>query len=741
MIKRTLTAALFLLGVFLLSDVPTSESHGYIVRSIPSDRTVVTRAPNKVQVWFSEGLEPKFSTIEVVNQRGSQVDLGDGGTDKQNSAKLVVSLPSDLPQGVYLVKLRPVFASDGHAVEDTLVFWVGEQVGDFNEAGGGNTAVTLEAVWRILLTLALTVLHGTFLMYALVLRPAWGNLPPRVMRRLSLLVWSSLVTAILVNGLALIQMTLTLFDDIFQGNTLSIVLQGTNFGDVWQSRMVLLVSILGIQIIATQQSRNRPGSTHILWLVNSVLALLTLGTMSLISHASGSPVWPLVSLLMDYLHFSAVASWVGGLIVLALILRPALTPLLPEKRGQALLAVLKRFSRLALVCVSLIIATGMYAASINMYQVENLTGSTYGLTLLAKLILMLPLFTLGAVHFLILSPERGLYLQPLFARLPQTLPIETLFALVVLLAAALLPATPPPQPSNARGEVEANSKTVTVEGYEVTLTVSPGAVGANSFDVNLTQNSQAANVDGVKIRFSYPERGFYTPPLALESSEPGLWVGASGDIHRAGTWDALIDIEAGSPIRAALEWTFEEEVTDASTRAAGIFNWLSLLVVIVVGAVWIVPPSYRLGKALDWTPQTAGIAIASILFTLAIIVGGAILFSSTSRRLEAQRNPVPDVINPIFADQNSLAQGRAIYDNRCVICHGSDGRGHRPAALHLSRPILPFEVTLPTKGDDDLYRLLTNGIVGRHFFGTDLSEEQRWHLINFIRQLESSLNR
>ncbi|MBZ0310119.1 MAG: copper resistance protein CopC, partial [Anaerolineae bacterium] len=369
MIKRTLTAALFLLFFFLLSDVPSSESHGYIVRSIPSDRTVVTRAPNKVQVWFSEGLEPQFSTIEVVNQRGSKVDSGDGGTDAQNSAKLVVSLPSDLPQGVYLVKLRPVFSSDGHAVEDTLVFWIGERVGDFNESGSGNTAVTLEAVWRILLTLALVVLQGTFLMYALVLRPAWGNLPPRVMRRLSLLVWSSLITAILVNGLALIQMTLTLFDDIFQGNALSIVLQGTNFGDVWQIRMVLLVSILGIQIVAAQQSRNRPGSTHILWLVNGILAFLTLGTMSFISHASGSPVWPLVSLLMDYLHLSAVASWVGGLMVLALILRPALTPLLPEKRGQALLTLLKRFSRLALVCVSLIIATGIYAASINTYQV------------------------------------------------------------------------------------------------------------------------------------------------------------------------------------------------------------------------------------------------------------------------------------------------------------------------------------------------------------------------------------
>ncbi len=752
MMKRWILTSLFSLSIFLLSETSPSEGHGYIVRSIPADRTVVTRAPNTVQVWFSEGLEPKFSKIEVFNQRGEQVDPGDGGTDEQNNAKLVVSLPSSLPQGAYLVKLRPVFTSDGHAVDDTLVFWIGERVGDFNESGSGNTAVALEAIWRILLTLSLSVLYSTIFMYAMVLRPAWGRaqwaLPPRIMRRLSLLLWSALLISILVNGLALIQITMKLFDaslsNVLQDDSLNIVLQGTNFGDVWQIRLVLLVAMLGIQVIAAQQSRNRPGSTHILWLVNGVLALFALGSMSLISHASGSPILPLISVFMDFIHLTAVGSWIGGLIVIALILRPAFAPLNPDQRGRALLSLLRRFSPLALIWVSLIIVTGIYAVSINMYRVNDFADSTYGLTLLAKLILMVPLLFLGMVHFVVVSPERSarlanwLQAHQRFTQLPQTLRVEAIFAIAVIIAAATLPATPPPQPPNARGEVEAMSKLATAGAYDVTVTVSPGVIGANSYDVRVAQNGEAANVDAVTLRFSYPERGLYTAPLTLESSEPGLWVGAGGDITQAAEWDVLIDIDTDqtNTQRAALRWEFAEEVKDASTRSPGIVNWFSVLLVAAVISAWTVPPAYRYGKSLDWTPQTLAIGAGSLVFTLAVTIGGAVLFSDTSRRLEEQRNPIPDAINPIFADQNSLVEGQTIYENRCVICHGSDGYGRRPAALNLSRPILPFSSTLADQGDDVLFRLLTRGIVGRHLYGTDLSEDERWHLINFIRHLE-----
>ncbi|NJL94265.1 MAG: hypothetical protein HC915_11345, partial [Anaerolineae bacterium] len=294
--------ALLLIGLVLAGAAPRTQAHGYIVRSIPEDRSVVGRAPNQVQVWFSEGLEPRFSTIAVYNQSGDRVDLGESGVDPRNSTRLIAALPGDLPQGAYLVRLRPVFTSDGHAVSDTLVFWVGEQVGNVEAGGASGAAVTGEVLWRVALNLALILLAGAYWTYALVLRPAWqnpryalGNLPPRVMQRLSGLVWAGLGMALSVNLVALFQISTRLFEaplqTVLRDNLWEIVLQGTNFGDVWQVRMGLLVFMLLIQVVAAQQARNRPGSTHVLWLVNGTLVLPLLATQSLISHAAGAPLW------------------------------------------------------------------------------------------------------------------------------------------------------------------------------------------------------------------------------------------------------------------------------------------------------------------------------------------------------------------------------------------------------------------------------------------------------------------
>jgi copper transport protein len=302
--------------------------------------------------------------------------------------------------------------------------------------------------------------------------------------------------------------------------------------------------------------------------------------MSQISHAAGLTFWANGSVLADFIHLSAVGAWIGGLFVLALVLRPAIQPLSAELRGQAIQAVLRRFSLFALIAVSLIIATGIYATTISVPQPINLTNTTYGLTLLAKWILMLPLLGLGAVHFLLLSPDRFASAAARvnqftsFAHFPQSIRLEAIFAFLVVLAASVLPATPPPIPPDARAEVELETQSLDIEGYSVELAVSPAAVGANSLDVRITRDGQPVEMDQVKMRFSYPEYGSYTDLMLLDQSAPELWIGASS-IDRAGNWDALIDFTpAGEqPIRAALELDFAAEVKGA--RSPSVLNWLA----------------------------------------------------------------------------------------------------------------------------------------------------------------------
>jgi copper transport protein len=729
-------------------NVHNAAAHGYIVRSTPADRSVLARAPNQVQIWFSEGIERDFSTIEVVNQSGERVDLGDGGVDERNSAKLVVSLPGDLPPGAYLVKMRPVFTSDGHAVSDTLVFWVGEQVGEVDAESAANTALPLEALWRVLVTLSLTVMLGTVAVYVLVMRPAWrnqrwalGGLPPRVMGRLRLLMWLSLIVGNVVNGFALLQVSMTLFETdvatVFRDELWNIVLVGTNFGDVWRFRAILLMVMLFVQIVGAQQAQNRPESTHILWLVNGGLAALTLSTMSFISHAAGSPVWSGASVLVDYVHLLAVAVWIGGLIAIALVIRPALAPLEPESRGVALFVLLKRFSGLAVFALSLIIATGIFNALIHVPRASDLSSSTYGLTLLSKILLMTPLLVLGALHHVAVNPQRFESLAARrFVRLPASLRLEVFFALAVIFVAGWLPATPPPIPSESRGQVEAPIQTLTVEDYDVELTINPGAVGSNAYDVRITQTGQAVDAEAVRLRFSLPEAGLYSAPLIMDETEPGLWVSASGDVDRVATWDVYVDFDAAQPFRAAFQWPIVAEVQDQNARSAGILNWISAASIIAVVLFWAGPRAFALRSRLDITPANLAIAVTASALTIAVSVAGFLLVRDTGRAVREQRDPPPALINPIFADQEQLAIGRDIYEANCLLCHGADGSGARPMTANLAERTPPLSAVLAERQDEDLFRILEGGLVNRHSFGTDLSPENRWRLLGFLRSLE-----
>ncbi|MFP4323985.1 MAG: copper resistance CopC/CopD family protein, partial [Anaerolineales bacterium] len=686
LIPRRFWLILICLGPLLLFEGPDSaQAHGYIVRSTPSDRAVLTRAPNQVQVWFSEGLESEFSTIEVYNQQGAQIDNGDGGVDPRNSAKLVVGLPSNLPQGAYLVRMRPVFTSDGHAVNDTLVFWVGDQVGEVASESAADTAVPAEALWRVALSLALTIVFGTIFTYAAVLRPAWGDtrwrgskLPPNITRRLNLLIWSGLIVATLANIFALFQISATLFETNLAGvvrdQLWEIVLAGTNFGDMWGIRMGLLGAMLAVQMLATQQAKNRPGSTHILWLVNGALSGLALGTLSLISHAAGAQIWPIGAILADYLHLVSVAAWVGGLVTLALVMRPALEPLSPERRGVALAAVIRRFSRFALVSISLIAVTGIYSTVTQVSHPRDLTSTTYGITLLSKWFLLLPVGALGVIHVAIAHPARAQrfarWIDPAkrFVHLPGSLRLEMFFALAVMFAAGWLPATPPPQPENARGDVAIRAEGQRVAGYDISLAVNPGAVGANAYDVRVQQDGQPADVAAVRIRFAYPAFGVYTTPLMLDPTEPGLWVGADGEIDQSATWQAHVDVYPTStelPIRAIFDWQVVPEIADDNTRRAGLLNGLAAAGIIGMVLFWTVPYLYFAATRLHWTPEHLAVAILSVILTIGVALGGVVIFSDTSRTVEAQRNRPPDLVNPTQADDTSLQAGAILYATQC----------------------------------------------------------------------------
>ncbi|MGH2650070.1 MAG: copper resistance CopC family protein [Actinomycetota bacterium] len=94
--------------------------HAFLVKSIPARRAVLVRAPERVQLWFNERLEPQFSRVSVWDAGGRQMDLADVQAGPDDPKRLSVGIPP-LAAGTYVVKFR-VLSVDGHVVEDQFPF-------------------------------------------------------------------------------------------------------------------------------------------------------------------------------------------------------------------------------------------------------------------------------------------------------------------------------------------------------------------------------------------------------------------------------------------------------------------------------------------------------------------------------------------------------------------------------------------------------------------------------------------
>jgi mono/diheme cytochrome c family protein len=92
--------------------------------------------------------------------------------------------------------------------------------------------------------------------------------------------------------------------------------------------------------------------------------------------------------------------------------------------------------------------------------------------------------------------------------------------------------------------------------------------------------------------------------------------------------------------------------------------------------------------------------------------------------------------NPIRADAESIATGAALYKRQCAACHGATGAGDGPAVAELSRkPESLKDPELAKESDGEIFWKLTVGKKPMPSFVQWLSEDDRWHVINYVRTL------
>jgi hypothetical protein len=117
-VARRRRAAAALLGLLLLAT--PAWPHASLVRSSPARRATLTTAPDRVQLWFNEAVEPKFSSASVWDAAGQRVDLDDARVEPDDPKRLTLGL-KPLARGTFRVRFR-VLSVDGHVVESEFPF-------------------------------------------------------------------------------------------------------------------------------------------------------------------------------------------------------------------------------------------------------------------------------------------------------------------------------------------------------------------------------------------------------------------------------------------------------------------------------------------------------------------------------------------------------------------------------------------------------------------------------------------
>jgi methionine-rich copper-binding protein CopC len=113
-----------ILSLLLRLGISLANAHALLDHADPLVGNTVKSPPRVVSLWFTQNVEPAFSTIDVQDSSGARVDTGKASVDTADR-KLLRVLVKPLPPGTYTVRWH-VLSVDTHITEGNFSFHVGQ---------------------------------------------------------------------------------------------------------------------------------------------------------------------------------------------------------------------------------------------------------------------------------------------------------------------------------------------------------------------------------------------------------------------------------------------------------------------------------------------------------------------------------------------------------------------------------------------------------------------------------------
>lgn len=750
--SRAILAALAVLTVGLLP-VRLALAHAELVRSEPAANTSVDVSPPRIQLWFSEPIDPSFAEAQILDRTGSRIDAGASAVSSDDPLLLTLSLNRPLPKGTYAVSWKVLSSVDGHITRGAFAFGVGEVVTAGALVSGSMQVPPVSPLQVVTRWLALAgglAASGGFFFLLAVWIPAAPQLRS-ALREGPAAMSGALVRIRLVVLLGLASLAVGSFGllavqaaDLGEGSvkeTWTALLQlitGTRLGTVWLARIAFAAVLLAVVVRGVRPGR----ALRVVAWSGTVVGALILLTFSLTGHGGAIGAQPGVNVLVDWGHLLGAASWVGGLAHLAVLL-PLLLSSAERSPRAVLVVLLARFSTLALSGCVLLAATGLYNAVLHIPDLQALSDTQYGNGVTAKILALLLLGVFGAANLLLLIPRMtgdaaasGGPWWPRFFR--GMVMAELALGMMALAATAVITSTVPSRQAVALPGFRPWEDEQRAGDLRIRLSISPFEPGFSSFAVALQdRRGLPAEAQRVTLRVTMLDHEMGVQEAQTTNAGPGLFRGGGSYLSMLGRWqlevlvrrdgldDAravfLLEVPAIAPGKLAAQ-TIPEVGIGGSPIVAAELAGLGLLLMVI---------AWRTGGAGRRSGVMAlGLAAAPLL--AAGFIGAVAQLGTISTAASAT------VQNPYPADGRSLAVGQPIYQQQCLICHGASGRGDGPAAAGLRPRPADFEVHLRAGHTDaQLFGWITGGVPGTAMpaMRDRLTEAERWHVLNYLKAL------
>ena len=628
---RRLFLFLLILPVMTAALADQAFAHATPLQYVPAASSVLSQAPAKVQIHFSERIEPRVSNITVLAPDGSRADLSNSALDRVDPRIYSVDL-RDAGAGTYTVSWEVISSDDGHFTKGAYVFSVGiVKPGAAAESGGFQTIHSSSVPEALTLAIELignALILGALLVLAFLWRPLrihFAEAKSAEMEfagRLQFLLITGCVLG-LAGGLAYL---------IYKTNELAL-LQETAFFSAWNSflstnsALFTIYRMIGAAfiLIAFLAMRNRIFSaqriTSFEYTFFAVLALIDLARAR-ISHAAASTFAPAFGVLMNFVHLFFKDAWIGGIIAVVVLL----SPLIRKSRDVRMAALaLTAFSRIAGAALGIAGVTGVYVVWLHLKSFSYILTTDWG-----KRFAILSVF---AAFLLLLRLLEQLYFEPtivaaiqkndeaqwrsIFSWLGFTLPAEAAVGVAILAVTSLLIITTPPLAPHY-----SFTRTATSQGVALSLAEQPYEKGKFLITAEDSQTKPVADLKSLVVTLSNTAAGVGPIVAPVAPRFAGGFVFDENLMAPAGNWTVNIAAQrtGAYDATASFQVNYPQEIADSDARSSdrtfGSFEAIHIPVAIVLLAASFIlyRNSSRLNKCAlsssDATPATAPLTFA-----------------------------------------------------------------------------------------------------------------------------------